>query len=199
MPLECVEWLPGRNDLRTTGLINSTSYKEKTLQKSPIEEGLNDNKIHEVNKPKKHIIHKAIEWKRMLDTRSVKSYSEIAEKEGFTRARVTQIMNLMKLPPDWKTFLAGLDDPKDIRKYSERRLRNYGVSNFPDKPPHIKKKPTPDPKEKSSDKTRTKKKQPPRVIAVEIDEHLSPVSLDVLKELIRKAALRKLKELEKDT
>ena len=73
VPLERVEWLPERNDLRTKDLINSTSYKEKTLQKSPIEEGLNDNKIHEVNKPKKHIIHKAIEWKRMFDTRSVKS------------------------------------------------------------------------------------------------------------------------------
>ena len=78
-------------------------------------------------------------------------------------------------------------------------MRNYRQSHFPDKPPQIKKKPIPDPKEKSSDKTRTKKKQPPRVIAVEIDEHLSPVSLEVLKELIRKAALRKLKELEKDT
>jgi hypothetical protein len=192
-------WLPGRNDLRTTDLINSTSYEETTLQKSPFEEGLKDNKIGEVNKPQKHIIHKAIEWKRMLDARSVGSYGEIARKEGLTRARVTQIMNLLKLPPKWKAFLAGLDDPKDIRKYSERRLRNYRQSNFPDKPPQIKKKPIPDPKEKSSDKTRTKKKQPPRVIAVEIDEHLSPLSLEVLKELIRKAALRKLKELEKDT
>jgi hypothetical protein len=108
-------------------------------------------------------------------------------------------MNLLILPPEWQTFLAGLDDPKDIRKYSERRLRNYRQGNFPDKPPQIKKKPAPDPKEKSSEKTRTKKKQPPRVIAVEIDEHLSPLSLEALKELIRKAALRKLKELEKDT
>jgi hypothetical protein len=169
---------------------------------------LKDNKIDEVNKPQKHtclrvarkqVIHKAIEWKRMLDAQSVSSYREIAEKEGLTRARVTQIMNLLKLPPEWKGFLAGLDDPKDIRKYSERRLRNYRQSNFPDKPPQIKKKPILDPKEKSSDKTCTKKKQPPRVIAVEIDEPLSPISLDVLKELIRKAALRKLKELEKDT
>jgi hypothetical protein len=108
-------------------------------------------------------------------------------------------MNLLKLPPEWKAFLAALDDPKDIRKYSERRLRNYRQSDFPDKPPQIKKKPIPDLKEKSSEKTRTKKKQPPRVIAVEIDEHLSPLSLEVLKELIRKAALRKLKEHDKDS
>jgi hypothetical protein len=198
VPFE-LKWLPERVGLRNTDPINSTTYKDKILQKSTIKKVLKDNKAHEVNKPKKHIIHKAIEWKRMLDARSVRSYGEIARKEGRTRARVTQIMNLLKLPPEWKTFLAGLDDPKDIPKYSERRLRNYRQSNFPDKPPQIKKKPTPDPKEKSSEKTRTKKKQPPRVIAVEIDEHLSPLSLEALKELIRKAALRKLKELEKDT
>ena len=129
---------------------------------------------------------------------SATSYSEIAKKKGLTRARVTQIMNLLKLPPEWQTFLAGVDDPKDIRKYSERRLRNYRQSNFPDKPSQIKKKTIPDPKEKSSEKTRTKKKQPPRVIAVEINESLSPVSLDALKGLIRKAALQKLRELEKE-
>jgi hypothetical protein len=138
---------------------------------------LKDTKSHEVNKPQKHIIHKAIEWKRMLDARSLRSYGEIAGKEGLTRARVTQIMNLLKLTPEWKTFLTGLDDPKDIRKYSERRLRNYRQSNFPDNPPQIKRKPIPDPKEKSSEKTRTKKKQPPRVMVVEIDEHLSPLNL----------------------
>jgi hypothetical protein len=64
-----------------------------------------------------------MKWKRMLNDGSVRSYSEIAAKEGLTRARVTQIMNLLKLPPEWKAFLAGLDDPKDIRKYYERGLR----------------------------------------------------------------------------
>ncbi len=130
----------------------------------------------------------------MLVDGSATSYSEIAKREGLTRARVTQIMNLLKLPPEWQTFLAGLDNPKDIRRYSERRLRNYRQSNFPDKPPQKKKKPIPDPKEKSSDKTRIKRKWSPDVIAVEIDEEVSPLDLDVLRKLIQKAALRKIKE-----
>jgi hypothetical protein len=170
--------------LRNTDPINSTTYKDEILQKPTIQKGLKNNEAHEVDKPQKHIIHKAIEWKRMLDARSVRSYGEIAEKEGLTRARVTQIMNLLKLPPQCKAFLAGLDDPREIREFSERRLRNYRQSNFLDKPPHIKKKPILDPKEKSPKKTHTKKKQPPRVIAVEIDEHLSSLSFEVLKELI---------------
>jgi hypothetical protein len=75
--------------------------------------------------PKKHVIHKAILWQKMLDDGVVESLNQIAEKEGLTtRARVTQIMNLLKLPDEMREFLLGLDQPGEIRKYSERRLRN---------------------------------------------------------------------------
>ena len=119
--------------------------------------------------------------------------------EGLTRARVTQIMNLLKLPPEWKTFLTGLDDPKDIRKYSERKLRNYRSTDLAHKLPPVRKKEVPEPEAKSSGKTCTKRKWSPDVMAVEIDEEVSPLDLDVLRKLIQKAALRKLKEHEKDT
>jgi hypothetical protein len=77
-----------------------------------------------VNNPEKHIIHKAIEWKRMFDDGVVGSLSEIAKREGLTRARVTQVMNLLKLSDGVKMFLAGLNDPREIRKHSERKLRH---------------------------------------------------------------------------
>jgi len=50
--------------------------------------------------------------------------NEIAAKEGVTRASVTEIMNLLKLPDEMRSFLARLDDPKEIRRYSERKLRS---------------------------------------------------------------------------
>jgi len=134
----------------------------------------------------------------MLNDGSATSCSEIAKMEGLTRARVIQIMNLLKLPPEWKAFLSGLDDPEDIRKYSERKLRNYQSSDLAHKPPPIRKKEVPKPEEKSSGKIRTKRKWSPDVIAVEIDEEVSPLNLEVLRKLIQKAALRKLNELEKD-
>ena len=61
----------------------------------------------------------------MLNDGVVNSMSEIARTEGFTRARVTQIMNLLKLPAEMQVFLLGLDDAKLVRKYSERKLRGY--------------------------------------------------------------------------
>ena len=59
----------------------------------------------------------------MLEEEKVSSLREIAKKERLTRARVTQIMNLLKLPEEVQEFLAGLEDRREIRKYSERRLR----------------------------------------------------------------------------
>ena len=56
----------------------------------------------------------------MLDDGAVESMSEIARNKGLTRARVTQIMNHLKLPTEMQV---GLDDPNEILKYSERKLR----------------------------------------------------------------------------
>jgi hypothetical protein len=72
----------------------------------------------------KHIIHKAIEWKGMLDEGIVTSSNEMARRERLSRARVTQVMNLLKLPEAVKMFLASLDDSREIREHSERKLRN---------------------------------------------------------------------------
>jgi hypothetical protein len=47
----------------------------------------------------------------------------MAKKEGFSSARVTPVMNLLKLPADTTRFLFQLKDPHQVRKYSERMLR----------------------------------------------------------------------------
>jgi hypothetical protein len=40
-------------------------------------------------------LKRAVEWQRQLDSGQVRSRAEIARREGLTRARVTQIMNLL--------------------------------------------------------------------------------------------------------
>lgn len=59
----------------------------------------------------------------MLDEGRVKSKAELARKVGIQGSRVTQLLYLTKLPPEVQTFLLKLDNPKEIRRYSERRLR----------------------------------------------------------------------------
>jgi hypothetical protein len=57
-------------------------------------------------------------------------FKAIAREEGLTRARVSLITNLLRLPADLQDFLLGLDDQNEIRKYSERRLRNCSSDFF---------------------------------------------------------------------
>ncbi len=147
-----------------------------------------------VNKPQQHIIHKAIGWKKTLDGGEVGSLSEFAEMEGLTRARVTQIMNLLKLPPEWKDFLLKLTEPKEIRRYSERRLRNYYSSSCA--PPRVKTNLCQQPIDELPKKSRGRQKRAPKIIVVEIDEPLPKLNLEAQKKLIEKAALRRLKKLE---
>jgi len=46
------------------------------------------------------LLHKAIEWRRQLDTGEVRNQADIARREGVTRARVTQVLGLLRLAPE---------------------------------------------------------------------------------------------------
>jgi hypothetical protein len=41
-------------------------------------------------------LKRAVEWQRQLDSGQVRSRAAIARREGLTRARVTQIMNMLR-------------------------------------------------------------------------------------------------------
>ena len=60
---------------------------------------------------------------RVVEVELLPAHHLEALKELVKRARVTQIMNLLRLSDEMREFLLGLDDPSEIRWYSERRLR----------------------------------------------------------------------------
>jgi hypothetical protein len=55
--------------------------------------------------------------------RSALTRAQVAAKHGVSRARVTQLMSLLALLSDVQCYIAALSDPKEIRFFSERRLR----------------------------------------------------------------------------
>ena len=61
------KWLPGWNHLRTTDTVISMGYERKVGKESIIQEKV-------VNQPRKHIIHKALKWKKLLNDGKVKSF-----------------------------------------------------------------------------------------------------------------------------
>jgi len=61
----------------------------------------------------------------MIDSGEVKNQAELAMMKGISRARVTQILNLLKLKPQIIQELEKLGDPLQERIISERMLRLY--------------------------------------------------------------------------
>jgi len=59
----------------------------------------------------------------MLARDNALTKATIARNMGLSRARVTQIMNLLDLPEPIISFVAGLQKPAQIRIVSERKLR----------------------------------------------------------------------------
>ena len=61
----------------------------------------------------------------MINTGKVKNQAELAKIKGASRARVTQILNLLKLDKSIIDNLEKLGDPMDRRVISERELRKF--------------------------------------------------------------------------
>jgi len=59
----------------------------------------------------------------MLDSGEVKNQAELARMKGISRARVTQILNLLKLDKSIIDHLEQIGDPMDRKVISERKLR----------------------------------------------------------------------------
>lgn len=65
----------------------------------------------------------ALEWQQMLNGDNTLTLSKIAGNMGISRARVTQIMNLLKLPKEIISHVASVSDKKECRLFCERNLR----------------------------------------------------------------------------
>jgi hypothetical protein len=76
-----------------------------------------------LRKPKavqRSAIEQALEFRRLLDEKVVNNRAEIAESYGISRARVTQVLNILKLHPKILGILAVSGDAV----WSERQLRD---------------------------------------------------------------------------
>jgi hypothetical protein len=71
----------------------------------------------------RHPIRLALEWQQMLADDPALNMAGIAQMKGVSRARVIQVMNLLRLPKRLQTVLLGVTTPEQIRLLSERKLR----------------------------------------------------------------------------
>jgi len=67
-------------------------------------------------------LQRACAFRRLLDSGEAENRAEIARRYGISRASVTQIMNLLKLPEEILDHIARLPEKEQLRS-SERLLR----------------------------------------------------------------------------
>jgi hypothetical protein len=70
-------------------------------------------------------LRKAMEWRRQLDAGEIASQAEIARREGITRARVTQVMALLRLAPVVQRRLLALQPSTSATRVCEPQLRPF--------------------------------------------------------------------------
>lgn len=68
-------------------------------------------------------LRKAIEWQRQLHSGEVRKQADIARREGVTRARVTQVMGMLRLAPEIQEQILSMPDAVPCSSLAERMLR----------------------------------------------------------------------------
>ena len=66
----------------------------------------------------------AIKFQDMVDRLEVRDYADLARLGYVTRARITQIMNLLNLAPDIQEEILGLDASVENAALAERQIRS---------------------------------------------------------------------------
>jgi len=69
------------------------------------------------------LLRKALEWQALLESGEAPNQAAIARREGITRARVTQVMGLLRLAPEIHQQVLSLPDMVRRRAITERALR----------------------------------------------------------------------------
>ena len=69
------------------------------------------------------LLRTALEWQALLESGDASSQAAIARQEGITRARVTQVMGLLRLAPEIQARVLSLPDMVRRPAITERALR----------------------------------------------------------------------------
>jgi len=77
-------------------------------------------------------LRRALEWRRQLDVGEVESQAAIAGCKGLTRARVTQVLMLLRLAPDIQESILSLPGSPNPPGLPERVLRPIALLEDPE-------------------------------------------------------------------
>jgi hypothetical protein len=77
------------------------------------------------------LLRQALEWQALLESGEASNQAAIARCEGVTRARVTQVMGMLRLAPEIQEHVLSLPDVVRRPAISERALRPIAQIDSP--------------------------------------------------------------------
>jgi len=69
------------------------------------------------------LLRKAMEWQSLMESGQIASQADIARQEGITRARVTQVMGMLRLVPEIQQTILAIPATVRRQNITERALR----------------------------------------------------------------------------
>ena len=69
------------------------------------------------------LLRKAMEWQGLIESGEVRNQAEVARREGITRARVTQVMAMLRLAPEIREQILAPPEMVGRPAITERALR----------------------------------------------------------------------------
>ena len=93
-----LKWLPRAYQCSTALVVDTFECKRLVKRRRPRKSGLKSQSKQKVTlSPAGEALQKALDWQKLIEQESI-SRAEISRREGLSRARVTQLMSLLKLP-----------------------------------------------------------------------------------------------------
>jgi len=123
---QAVEVALGPNPAFATGHIGSFTRRvpaDRVVTGAPRRNGT-PKRAREPKTPRvAELLRKALAWRALLESGQVANQAEIARREGVSRARVTQVMGLVRLAPEIQQRVLSLPDATRRPAITEQTLR----------------------------------------------------------------------------
>ena len=93
-----LKWLPRAYQCSTALVVDTFECKRLVKRRRPPKASSKSLSKQQVRlSPAGEALQKALDWQKLIEQESI-SRAEISRREGLSRARVTQLMSLLKLP-----------------------------------------------------------------------------------------------------
>ena len=117
-----LKWLPRAYQCSTALVVDAFECKQLVKRRRPPKVSLKSKSKQVITSSRaSEALQKALGWQKMIEQESI-SRAEISGREGLSRARVTQLMSLFKLPAK---VLQGVGEDSRINLGTSEKIKRY--------------------------------------------------------------------------